>query len=128
LQGGREYRGKFRGINTSLKPVFGRQRRPDQHSKRVLSRVQKSSAQKIMQSQIQVHETVQETVEEPACQKEGCSEHVIENGPESCSSFEEEQKEEIMVKVCSIMIFLDFSLPDILSQSSCRSVQLNWNI
>lgn len=97
--GGREYRGKFRGINTSLKPVFGRQRRPDQHSKRVLSRVQKSSAQKIMQSQIQVHETVQETVEEPACQKEGCSEHVIENGPESCSSFEEEQKEEIMVKI-----------------------------
>jgi len=62
-----------------------------------------------MQSQIQVHETVQETAEEPACQKEGSAEHIIKNGPESCSSFEEAQKEEIEVKVRSVMIFLNFS-------------------
>jgi len=99
IQGGRGYRGKFRGINKSLKPVFGRQRRPDQRSKRVFSPVRKSSAQKIMQSQIQVHETVQEKVEEPACQKEGSAEHIIKNGPGSCSSFEEDQKEETEVKI-----------------------------
>jgi hypothetical protein len=52
-----------------------------------------------MQSQIQVHETVQETAEEPACQKEGSAECIIKNGPESCSSFEEDQKEEIGVKI-----------------------------
>jgi hypothetical protein len=68
-----------------------------------------------MQSQIQVHDTVQEAVEEPACQKEGSAEHIIKNGPESCSSFEEDQKEKMMVKVCSVMIFLNFSLPDILA-------------
>ena len=128
MQGGREYRGKFRGINKSLKPAFGRQRRPDQHSKRVLSPVRKSSVQKIMQSQIQVHETVQETVEEPACQKEGSAEHIIKNGPETCSSLEEDQKEEMEVKVCSVMIFLNFSVPDLLSQSGYRTVQMNWNI
>lgn len=114
MQGGRQYRGKFRGINKSLKPVFGRERRPVQHSKRVLSPVRKSSVQKIMQSQIQVRETVQETAEEPACQKEGSAEHIIKNGPESCSSFEEDQKQETEVKVCSVMIFLNFFLPDIL--------------
>jgi len=80
-----------------------------------------------MQSQIQVHETLQATVEEPACQKEGSAEH-IKNGPESCSSFEEDQKEEIGVEVCSVMIFLNFFLPNILSQSGYRTVQLNWNI
>lgn len=81
-----------------------------------------------MQSQIQVHETVQETVEEPACQKEGSAELIIKNGPESCSSFEENQKEEIEVKVCSVMMFLNFSLPDVLSHSGYRTAQLNWNI
>ena len=116
MQGGREYGGKFRGINKSLKPVFGRQRRPDQHSKRVLPPVRKSSAQKIMQSQIQVHETMPEAVEEPACQREGSAEQIVKNGPESCSSFEEDQKEEIVVKVCSVMMFLNLFLPDILSQ------------
>jgi len=69
-----------------------------------------------MQSQIQVHETVQETAEEPASQKEGSAEHIIKNGPESCTSFEEDQKEETEVKVCSVMIFLHFFLPDVLSQ------------
>jgi len=127
LQGGRHYGGKFRGINKSLKPVFGRERRPHQHSKRVLSPVRKLSVQKIMQSQIQVHETMQVTVEEPACQKEGSAEHFIKNNPESCSSFEEDQKEEIEVKVCSVMIFLNFFLPDILSQSGYRTAQLNRN-
>ena len=81
-----------------------------------------------MQSQIQVHETVQEPVEEPACQKEGSAEHIIKNGPESCSSFEENQKEEIEVKVCSVMIFINFSLPVVVSQSGYRTAQLNWNI
>jgi DNA-binding ferritin-like protein len=63
-----------------------------------------------MQSQIQVHETVQETVEELSCQREGSAEHIVKNGPESCSSFEEDQKEEIEVSVCSVVIFLNFSL------------------
>jgi len=77
-----------------------------------------------MQSQLQVCENVQETAEEPACQKEGSTEHIIKNGPESCSSFEEDQKEELEVKVCSVIIFLNFSLPVILSQSGYRTVQL----
>jgi len=81
-----------------------------------------------MQSQIQVHETVQATAEEPACQKEGCAEYFIKNGRESCSSFEEDQKEETEVKVGYVMIFLNFFLPDILSQSGYRTAQLNWNI
>jgi len=81
-----------------------------------------------MQSQIQVHETVQETAEEPACQKEGSAECIIKNGPESCSSFEEDQKEEIGVKVRFVMIFHNFFLPGAISQSGYRTAQLNWSI
>lgn len=79
---------------------MARQRRPDQRSKQVLS-PRRKPAQQIMQSQVEVHESVQEKIEETACQKEGSVENIIKNGPENCSSHEEDPKEVIVVKVRS---------------------------
>jgi hypothetical protein len=102
LQAAQGYRGRLRGLNKSLKSVFGRQRRSDQHSKQAVS-LHPSSAQKIMQSHVEVHESVQETAEDAASQKEGSAEPLIKNGPENCSSHEEGPKDEILVKVWSTL-------------------------
>jgi hypothetical protein len=37
-------------------------------------------------------------------------------------------KRKRQINVCSVMIFLNFSLPDVLSQSGYGTAQLNWNI
>jgi hypothetical protein len=56
-----------------------------------------------MQSQTQVQESVQENTEETASQKERSAESIIKNGLENCSSHEEDQKEVMVVKVCSTL-------------------------
>jgi hypothetical protein len=56
-----------------------------------------------MQSHVEVHESVQETPEGAASQKEGSAEPLIKNGPENCSSHEEDPKDEILVKVQSTL-------------------------
>jgi hypothetical protein len=56
-----------------------------------------------MQSHVEVHETVQETVEEAVSQKEGSSEPLLKNGPENCSSHEEDPKDKNLVKVRSTL-------------------------
>ncbi|PNF39718.1 hypothetical protein B7P43_G05628 [Cryptotermes secundus] len=52
-----------------------------------------------MQSHVEVHESVQETAEGAASQKEGSAEPLIKKGPENCSSHEEDPKDEILVKI-----------------------------
>jgi hypothetical protein len=66
---------------------------------------------------MEVHESVQETAEELTSQKEGSAEPLIKNGPENCSSHEEDPKDENLVKVHSTLYrnricseFLIFSL------------------
>jgi hypothetical protein len=56
-----------------------------------------------MQSHVEVQESVQEMAEGAASQKEGSAEPLIKNGPENCSSHEEDPKDEILVKVQSTL-------------------------
>jgi hypothetical protein len=54
-----------------------------------------------MQSEAQVQESVQENIEETACQKERAAECITKNGLENCSSHEEDPKEVMAEKVRS---------------------------